>query len=340
MGKATIKDVAELSGLAIGTVSKYLNGGRLKKDNRARVEEAIEKLGYQVDEYARGLITHKTKTVGILLPELDNAFYGKIVSKIEENLSRCGKVAVVRDSRRDHESELKSIRWFASRRVDGIIMVPCCNRAEDYALLHNIGIPILFLDMYVEGLDVEFVIVDNCTIAKKGVSYLLDRGHREIAVVCAPEGVYTADRRLEGYRQAFAEKGISFREENIYRVEEDVDKAYRLIRDIFRKKGCTALFASNLPSLYGALFAVNELKLNIPRDISLLGFDDMMFTKIVRPKPTIIDQPIDKIAEVAGRRIVQLIGQSGKYEYGMNCLECSLNLGESVSDLRTEGGML
>ena len=74
MGKATIKDVSELTGLATGTISKYLNGGKLKEANRVKVEEAIEKLGYQVDEYARGLITHRTKTVGILLPELDNAF--------------------------------------------------------------------------------------------------------------------------------------------------------------------------------------------------------------------------------------------------------------------------
>lgn len=331
MGKATIKDVSELTGLATGTISKYLNGGKLKEANRVKVEEAIEKLGYQVDEYARGLITHRTKTVGILLPELDNAFYAKIVSKIEENLNRSGYVAVVRDSRRDHARELLSIRWFISRRVDAIIMVPCANRASDYEVLKNASLPILFLDMFIEGLDFEYVIVDNCTVAQKGVEYLLDCGHRAISIVCAPQGVYTADRRLEGYRRALAERGIPFDERLVHRVEEDVDSAYHSIREIILRKECTALFASNLPSLYGALFAINELKLDIPGDISLLGFDDMMFTKIVRPRPTIIDQPVDQIAEVAGTRIVQLINQGGNYAYRKNCLTCTLNVGESVS---------
>ncbi len=335
MKKATIKDVANLSGLAIGTISKYLNGGTLKDDNKRRVEDAIEKLGYQVDVYARGLMTNKTNTVGVILPELDNAFYAKIVSKIEENLKENGYVTEICDSKRDHKQELKTINWFVSRRVDAIILVPCSYKAEDYVMLKSLSIPIIFLDQFIEGLDYEFIIVDNCTITKKGVDYLINQGHTKISMVCAPEGVYTADRRYEGFRESLEENNIPFDSAKVYRVEEDIDKAYNVCKDILKRKECTALFASNLPSFYGALFAINELKLNIPADISLLGFDDMMFTKIVRPKPTVIDQPISKMAGIASSRILELIEapSSEDRKYRKNCLECSLTIGDSVKKI-------
>lgn len=336
MGKATIKDVCELSGLSLGTVSKYLNGGSLKEPNRKKVEEAIEKLGYQVDEYARGLITHRTKTVGVLLPELDNVFYARIVAKLEENLSQHGYATVVRDSRREKEKESEGIHWFIARRVDAIVIVPCMKDVKDYTYLQNVNIPIIFLDMWIKGLNFDYVIVNNREISKIGVNYLIERGHRDIAIMCAPEGVYTADRRLKGYHEAFSEHGLIPDKELCFRVEEDVDKTYETAKLILSKYKCTALFASNLPSLYGALFAISELRLNIPDEISLLGFDDMMFTKIMRPRLTIIDQPVDKIAEVTTVRILELLAQKdeGKiYTYRKNYLECGLKIGESILDL-------
>ncbi len=330
MKKATIKDVCEATGLSLGTVSKYLNGGTLREANREKIDRAVRELGYHVDEYARGFITNRTKTIGVLLPEFDNMFYARIVSDIETVLSGCGYAVTVRESRRDAEKEREGILWFVARRIDAIVVVPCQKKAEDYEYLKDIAVPVVFLDHYVAGLNCEFVLVDNRAVSRKAVEYLLGCGHRKIAIVGAPEGVYTSDERMRGYREAFGARGLAVDESLCYRVEENVDSAYRVIKQILQEKRCTALFASNFPNTYGAIFAVNELRVAIPDELSLLGFDDMMFTRVFHPKLTIVDQPIGQIAELTVTRIMQLLKQS-VFEYRVNELACNFVINDSTS---------
>ena len=328
--KVTIKDVCKMTGLSLGTVSKYLNGGRLKEENQKKVDYAVRELGYQVDEYARGFITNRTKTVGVLLPEFDNMFYMRIVSNLELEFTRHGYAVTVRESHRNADRERESIRWFAARRIDVLVIVPCGRTAQDYEYLKEYDLPIVFLDHYIPGLNCEFVLVDNRAVCRKALGYLLDNGHRDIAIVGAPKGIYTSDERMRGCAEAFEERGLKMDESLCYRVEEDVDSAYRSIKKILQEKRCTALFTSSFPNTYGAIFAVNELRLSIPSELSLIGFDDMMFTRVFRPKLTIVDQPIEKIAQTTVTRIFELL-QNEDYEYQVTELECDLIINDSTA---------
>ena len=302
MKKATIKDVCKKTGLSLGTVSKYLNGGTLREANREKIDRAIEELGYHVDEYARGFITNRTKTVGVLLPEFDNMFYARIVSDMELALSKRGYAVTVRESHRDVRKERESVRWFIARRIDALVIVPCGKSAQDYEYLKEVSIPVV------------------------------DCGHREIAIVGAPQGVYTSDERMRGYRDAFEDHGLQVDESLCYHVEENVDSAYLLIKKILSEKRCTALFASNFPNTYGAIFAVNEMRISIPDELSLLGFDDMMFTRVFHPKLTIVDQPIGQIAELTVSRLMEHL-QKKEYDYRVNVLACNFEINDSTAVL-------
>lgn len=324
-------DISRETGLSLGTISKYLNGGTLRKSNRDRIEQAISTLHYSVDEYARGFVSGHTKSIGVLLPEFDNLFYARIASWLQEISHQYGYAITVRESLRDLKREAENARWFVNMRVDALVVVPVSGDAEYYAdLLRDLTIPVVFLDQYIEGLNCEFVIVDNRKISKESVGYLLDRGHRDIAIVSAPKGVYTSDERVAGYREAFEARGLQPDPSLCYRIEETTDAAYHVAKRILREKRCTAVFTCTLPNTYGMIFAVNEMHISVPEEISLLGFDDMMFTKIFRPKLSIVDQPIREIAQVCVTRVMELIGQEER-QYRVNELPCSFVKNNSIA---------
>lgn len=126
MKKATIKDVARESGLSLGTVSKYLNGSRgVKQANQIKIKQAIANLRYSPDEYARGLITNKTKTIGLVIPEFNNLFYAQLASELELAIGSEGYTVVVCESFYDTEREKKNLLWFASHRMSALVVVPC-----------------------------------------------------------------------------------------------------------------------------------------------------------------------------------------------------------------------
>lgn len=334
MKKATIKDVARESGLSLGTVSKYLNGSRgVKQANQIKIKQAIANLRYSPDEYARGLITNKTKTIGLVIPEFNNLFYAQLASELELAIGSEGYTVVVCESFYDTEREKKNLLWFASHRMSALVVVPCGKNAENYDYLKSIDIPIIFLDQYIAGLNYEFVLVNNREVCETCIEYLLDNGHRDILMVVAPKGLYTSDERVNGYYDAYENRGLNVNEDLIMRVEENIDKAYYCIKKKLQETRCTALFAANFPNTFGSIFTINELKISIPDDLSFVGFDDMMLTKLFRPKLTMIDQPIAEIAMFAKRRIFELMLQKN-FEYRITKLNCSFLVYDSVKDIR------
>lgn len=330
MGKATIKDVARITGLSLGTISKYMNGGTVKRKNQEKIDAAVQELNYHVDEYARAMITNKTKTIGLLLPEFGNLFYAQVASELERELNKHGYAVAACESFYDKVREERSIRWLMSRRLDALIIAPCGRTVEDYAYLAEVGIPVIFIDQYIPGLNCEFFVVNNREICNTCIGYLIDNGHRQIAMVAAQAGLYTSDERVKGYYDAFAQRGIPVDDRLIFHVTEDADQAYDVVKKLLKEKVCTALFAANFPNTIGSMFAINETRISIPGELSFVGFDDMMFTRIFRPKLTIIDQPISDIAVGVTRRMFELMEQE-VYSYRVNELKCVMKINASTA---------
>lgn len=332
MLKATIRDICRETGLSMGTVSKYLNGGVLKENNRKKIDAVICKLDYRVDEYARGLITNRTKTIGVIITKMNNLFYTRIISDIETQLYKRGYSAIIKESSGDLKKELDSIDWFISRRVDALVIIPVGRTKEDYAVLERVSIPIVFLDSYVEGVCCESVVVDNEEITYKAIDCIIKNGHTKISVILDMNSPYTANARLAGIKRAFREHNLSEETLRIYSINESLDSSYEITRQIVQETDSTVLFSANYISTLGAIYCLNELNVKVPEDISVLGFDDIMITNLYRPKLTIINQPTEQIAERTVVRLMEMFTGENE-ERRMNVLNCELVQGETIAKL-------
>ena len=322
---ATIKDIARETGLSLATISKYLNGGNLREKNRAAIEAAIKKLDYHVNEYARGLKSKKSRTVGVVLPEISNLFNMKIVAVFERVLQENGYSVIVTAS---------SVDFLLKKQVDGIINVPIGSSSRHLRPAVEKKVPILLLDRPLEDLNgvASCVLIDNRGAARLGVRRLLQAGHRRIGVLVGSDEVHTAQMRLRGYRDALEEYGVEYDESLVRRCDLTLEGGYRQARRLLKANtGMTAMFLTNYDLTLGALIALNERGVQIPGEMSVVGFDNIMdLSRVFRPSLTIVSQPLEQIGLQAARLMLdQLSG--GKDATPMTItLAASLKEGGSV----------
>lgn len=331
---ATIKDIARETGLSLATISKYINGGNLREKNRVAIERAIKKLDYHVNEYARGLKSKKSRTVGMVLPELSNLFNMKIVSVIEGILQEQGYSVIICDSQNNLEQEARSVEFLLSKQVDGIINIPMGNSSSHLAPAVERQIPILLLDRPLDKLNdvVSCVLIDNQRAARMAVRRLLDAGHRSIGVVVGPAGVYTAEMRLKGYREALEEYGIPFEERLVARASLTVEGGYRQMRRLLKEsKDMTAVFVTNYEMTLGALIALNKEGVQIPQELSIVGFDNIMdLSRVFRPSLTIVSQPMEQIGIQAARLMLERLSGDASAAPMTVTLSATLREGASI----------
>ena len=331
---ATIKDIARETGLSLATISKYINGGNLREKNRVAIERAIKKLDYHVNEYARGLKSKKSRTVGMVLPELSNLFNMKIVSVIERILQEQGYSVIICDSQNNLEQEARSVEFLLSKQVDGIINIPMGNSSSHLAPAVEHQIPILLLDRPLDKLNdvVSCVLIDNQRAARMAVRLLLDAGHRSIGVVVGPAGVYTAEMRLKGYREALEEYGIPFEERLVARASLTVEGGYRQMRRLLKEsKDMTAVFVTNYEMTLGALIALNKEGVQIPQELSIVGFDNIMdLSRVFRPSLTIVSQPMEQIGIQAARLMLERLSGDASAAPMTVTLSATLREGASI----------
>lgn len=330
---ATIKDIARETGLSLATISKYLNGGELREKNRIAVEAAIQKLDYHVNEYARGLKSNRSRTVGVVIPELSNLFITQIVSIVEGVLQERGYSVVICDCRSDEERECRAVQFLLEKRVDAILNMPVCSDGRHLLPALEKGRPIVLLDRPIDALEgqVSCVRIDNESAAALAVNRLLALGHRSIGILAGPREIYTSRMRLKGCRDTLEAHGVEPREELAafadYTVEGGYRQAARLLREV---PDMTALFVSNYEMTLGALIALNERGVRIPQELSLIGFDNLDLARIARPPLTIVSQPLEEIGLGAADLLLGLLSGERTVPTTL-ALSASLLEGQSVA---------
>jgi Transcriptional regulators len=226
---ATIKDVAKYAGVSISTVSKYINGGRVREKNRQRIEEAIKALDFKVNELARGLKTNRTMTVGVLIPSLENIFFTSIISYMENILLKNRYSTIVCDYRNDVKLEKIKFEFLMDKMVDGIIMVP---HEEDIQYINKAfekNIPVVLIDRMIKGIECDVVLTDNLNASYNAVEQLIMRGHRRIGIICGPKDVYTTQERLKGYIRVHEDYSLQIDDRLIKFGNYDVESGYNLL---------------------------------------------------------------------------------------------------------------
>jgi LacI family transcriptional regulator len=302
---ANIRQVADASGVSTATVSKFLNGVKVKEKNRVAIEGAILKLNFKVNQIARGLRTNKSMTIGVLIPELDNLFATSIVSIVENILIENGYSTIICDYKTNAILEVKKLDFLIDKMVDGIITIPYYQTAEN---LENIDVPIVLIDRMVENSDCDCILIDNEEASYKATNYLIENGHKSIAILCGNTEIYTTKERYNGYIKALNENHIKVNSEYVLFGNYDVKTGYDLTNMLINMKNRpTAIFATNNEMTIGAMIALNEQNIDIPNEISFVGFDNLELAKAVKPKLSIITQPTEKIGEVAAHTIIARI---------------------------------
>lgn len=302
---ATIKDIANRTGLGLATISSYLNGGNVREKNREKIEAAIRELDFEVNEVARGLKTNRTHMIGVVIPELNNIFCAEIITGMEDILRKQGYATIICDCRTDKELERAAVDFLYRKRVDGIINMPVDETGAHLKQFEKTGKPIIIIDRLLPQIACDSILVDNRDAAKKAVNILIENGHRNIGLITGPEEIYTAKERFLGYEMALREAGIPVDAGLVvhsdYTIRGAVSGVERLLEAY---PGMTALFAANYEMTMGAMIALNERGISIPQELSVIGFDNREFARALHPALTIITQPTDAIAARAAEMML------------------------------------
>jgi LacI family transcriptional regulator, galactose operon repressor len=288
-GEVTIRDVAQRAGVAVGSVSHHLNGTARVADGTARrIQTAIDDLGYRIDLAARSLRSRRTQSVGLVLPNISNPFYAEVARAIEHALWERGFQTLLCDSSQDPDRERLHLEALQSRRVDGILMIRTAGWRLPRARLERPRVPIVFVD---RGVDRMYsVTTDNRRGGELAARHLAELGHRSIAILAGENAVGNVRDRLAGFRAELARHGVAVSSRDVVTGPQAVDLGYEVAQFMGRRPRPTAVFATNDIVAIGAWRQLLGMGLRIPRDVSLVGFDDIEMSSLLLPPLTTIRQ--------------------------------------------------
>ncbi len=297
---ATVADVAKRADVSVSTAARVLSGsGYASDDTRKLVLDAARELGYVPNQIARSLRTRQTRMVGLLIGDVENSFYSVIAKNVESIAKDAGYHVVLCNSDDDPAIEREYLDLLEGIRVDALIVTPTPkNRRQLARLLPDIVI--VQVDRRVEGLSADAILVDNEAGAASAVSLLIEAGHTRIGILTGNIELLTAAQRLAGYKRALHEHGLPIKTSLIrsgsFHRDHAIENATALIR---ARPAPTAIFAANNILAEATLVALEQLGLRVPRDMSVVGFDDEQWMSIVDPGLTTVRQPVVDIARSA-----------------------------------------
>lgn len=314
---ATVRDVARKAGVSAMTVSRVINGNAgVRPETRKRVEHAVTELDFVPNGVARGLMSSKTGALGLIVPDIGNPFFATVVRGAESVARRAGYRLLLCNSEGDLALERQYIEDMISHRAEGLIIAPLGDRSKVNLMpLVRRKFPFVLIDRSVAGLDCDLVQADSVAGARKLVSHLTGLGHRRIAVIIEPDNVSTARERMQGYREALKEAGLKFIPELVVRTTADRAGGHTAMRKILELDPLPkAVFAVNNMTALGAMQAIRERGLVVPKDIALVCFDDVEHLAVLSPFLTVINQPTETFGTLSSRLLLDRInGEVGEW---------------------------
>jgi LacI family transcriptional regulator len=305
----TLKQVARLARVSIKTVSRVLNSGAYVSDRtRRRVTRAIGQLGYRPNVLARGLVTGRSRSIGLVIADIVNPFFPPLVRAVEDVAAARGYNLILCDTDEDPVREREVISALLERQVDGLIL--CASRAprSELVRLARDARHVVLVNRVISHPAVAAVVVNGAAGARRATTHLLDLGHRRIAYLAGPRRSYSHQNRLRGYRQALEARGLSFDPRLV--VGSTVSRAAgrEAMAELLRlDQRPTAVFAFDDLMAIGALEELRAAGLHVPDDVAVVGFDDIELAAFVDPALTTVAQPKAEMGRLAANRLLDLI---------------------------------
>lgn len=306
----TMKHIAKLCGVSVATVSKVVNGKDkdVRTETKERVLIAIEEQGYFINTLARSMKTKNTKTLGLIVPDIKNGYYTDISRGAEDMAMKNGYSLFLCNTDDSIKKEISYLVKLMEKQVDGIIIIASLERDAMMEERLNINVPFAVLNKATSYRDYSVrVEVDDYKGMHEGVSHLIGLGHKDIMYLEGETRLPFGEERLNGYRDALLEHGIPFRDDFIVTTTFKVEGSYEYLSEHGLKPETTAIVCGNDLMALGALNWAKEECIDVPGDLSIIGYDDSIFSIISSPKITTINQNCHKVGEIMVEELLKKI---------------------------------
>ena len=331
-GRASIRDVAARAGVSVTTVSHTLNATRFVSDAaKAKVHEAAHALGYVPSEIARGLKHNTTRTLGMLVPNNSNPYFAEIIRGVEHHCYGAGYSLLLCNSNDDVQQQTDHLRVLAERRVDGIVLVASGDDDSIVASCKDLRLPLVLVDREIDSIAVDLIEVDHAAGGELATAHLLSLGHKRVACIGGPSDLRPSLQREAGWRRALDSAGIAPRADELVRGDFGPESGAAAMRRLLQSsQRPTAVFICNDMMAIGALHAAHEAGIDVPRELSVVGFDDIELAAYTSPPLTTVAQPKEAIGTGAAGLLLERL-RDGRTEPRSAILQPELHLRASTA---------
>ncbi len=277
--QVTIRDVAEAAGFSVNTVSRALNDKPdVSRETKRTILETARKLGYRPNKLARGLRSNKTQTIGVIVADIANPYFGALVKGTEAEARKYGYSVILQNTDEKYERELEAIQVMQEEQVEGIILSPTQKEKGSVEYLNELGIPFVLAGRRFLEPKTDYVVTDDVQGGFLATEHLIQLGHTRISIINGPLHISSARERLEGYRMALNKYKIKADSSLIMYGAVTMEDGYSVARSLLQQvPRVTAIFAFSDFVAFGVLRAIREAGLKVPEDVSVVGYDDNQF---------------------------------------------------------------
>lgn len=314
--QTTIFDIARELNISKSTVSRALTGHpNVNENTKKLVLELAEKMDYQRNMLAISLITNKTNTIGIIVPELVNSYFSRVIIGSQEAAYQAGYNVIICQSNENYDQEISNVNIMLSSRVDGVLvsMTKETRNFDHLKRFEKKGIPIVFFNRVCDEMIVPKVIVDDFEGAFKLTEHLIEIGKRRIAHLAGPDNLIISRKRKEGYLAALKKHQIEIDDELIIPYDLNLDKVKIYVNHLINlPHKPDAIFAINDPTAIEVIQILKSKKIKIPKDIAVAGFSNDNYSAFIDPPLTTVAQPVEEIGKVATELLIDQINRDVK----------------------------
>jgi LacI family transcriptional regulator len=306
---ATIYEVSKLAGVSLATVSRVMNKNtKVSEKTRIKVEEAMKALKYRPNSIAQSLASNRSNSIGVLVSELHGPFFGQMMAGIESELRAAGKHVIITPGHSEEDKEKEGIEFLISRNCDALIIHVEAVSDEYLIELSKGKTPVFLMSRHVDELVDNCISLDNELGGYLATKSLIELGHKDIAYIAGPQFKTDASTRLMGHKRALAEFNIPFYESLLYIGDfKETGGSEGLKHFIDKKLSFSALICANDEMASGAMKYAREHGYNLPDDLSIIGFDNVVFANYLYPKLTTIDNPVNEMGNMAAKLVLKNI---------------------------------
>lgn len=307
---------------------------------RARVEQALQDAQYRPNDMARGLRLGQSDTIGLIVPDLTNSFFARLMRGAEDYLDLLDYRLLIADSREEWDRQREYLISFAGRKTDGILLVPCRSTDEQIAAIPRLigNTPLVYVDRSPSNSNMDSVLADNVRAGYAATTHLLELGHRRIAILSEPLDLLNGIDRLEGYKKALRAQRVAL-DRNLIRFGCDTeDSGYWCGLDLFKQPAPpTAVVVCNNLMTLGLLSALRDAKLECPRDVSVIGFDDFEWCPHLSPPLSMVRVPAAELGATAAKALMRRLRGANEESAESILLPAELILRKSAASPRQPG---